>query len=131
MVLETTGFPDFKHPVLSAELGDIVQISEDIGSAANKAFTKQGVKTTAVVGTAENFPSVVVPNGYTVVIKALSSNITAIHIANAKADAEADATAYELQPNEFLTIKITNLNILWLDVDTAGEGITYAVESDT
>lgn len=96
---------------------------------ANRTSVATGTKTITSAGTGEVMPTQVIPDGYKVMIKALNSNTDAVHIADTKAKVEVDANAYELQPDEFVTLNVTNLNILWLDANVNGEGVTYTVET--
>lgn len=129
MALGSKGAPDFKRMVKSQQAGDIVQTSESASqSGENRISLATGIETTAIVGTAENFAALPIPDGFAVLIKALNSNTGAVHIADTKAKAEVDADAFELQPDEFITIEIDNMNRLWLDVDIAANGITFVVE---
>lgn len=96
----------------------------------NKSVIKTGQKTVAVAGTAEQFPAQAIPTGYQVAIKALDGNTNKVHIAKSAADAQTDANAYELSAGQTLILKITNLNLLYIDANVNGQGVAYAVEVD-
>ena len=87
-----------------------------------------GSKTVTVSGTAEQLPSNPIPSGHDLVVKALAGNSTPVHIADSKAEAEVDTTAYQLSAGESIIIKISNTDIIWVDANTNGEGVTFAVE---
>ncbi len=97
---------------------------------ANKSVIKTGQKTVAIASTAEQFPAQAIPTGYSVVIKGLDANTNKVHVAKSAADAQVDANAYELGAGQFLILKITNLNLLWLNANVNGQGVTFAVEVD-
>ena len=131
MVLETSGdTADFKTTVKSLESSDIVAVSDSLTSVVNKDVSKQGTKTVAALGVAEVMPTQVIPDGYSVVIKALKSNTATVHLSDSKANAEDDTKAYPLEPNEFVSVKLSNVNKIWLDANVNGEGVSYIVESD-
>jgi len=91
-----------------------------------------GTKTVTVAGTAEllSATSKVIPSGYSLVIKALKTNTTKIRIAASASDAQSDSTAYVLQPQETVTLNVTNVNLVYIDAATSGEGATYIVEKE-
>ena len=87
-----------------------------------------GKKTVTVASTAEQLASNAIPSGYDLVIKALADNTSPVHIATTKANAENDAVAYQLNKGETVTVRITNTNLIWVDANTSGEGITFIAE---
>lgn len=102
---------------------------KDFGKKNKGAFaTKKKTVTTA--GTAVNVAAQVIPDGYAVVIKALSTNTDTVHIANVKADAEDDAKSYPLEGSESIEMFLSNFNEIWVDANVNGEGISVAVETD-
>lgn len=131
MALETSGdSADFKTTVKSLESGDIVTVSDSLNSIVNKDVSAQGTKTVAALGVAEVMPTQAIPDGYSVVIKALNSNTAPVHLSDSKANAEDDTKSFELRKNEHVSIKLSNLDKLWIDANVNGEGVTYIVESD-
>jgi len=129
MALGSKGAPDFKKMVKSLSIGDIVQTSDSISSEANRTSISAGQKTVAAAGTAEKLSAQAIPDGFELVIKALNSNTAVVHVATSKADAETDADAYQLQPSEFVVLKVDNQDKIWVDANVNGEGVTFVVES--
>lgn len=131
MGLLTNGSEDFKRMVKSHTTGDIVQTSTSLSSSANKSAFKAGKTTVAVVGTAVQLhANLAVPEGYSVLIRSLDSNTSKIRVGDTQANAQNANTSYEMQKNDFITLRVTNLNKIWIDADVIGEGVNYVVESD-
>lgn len=97
----------------------------------NQPAFAAGKKTVTTAGTAEQLSSQAVPDGFEVVIKALAGNATNVHVAKSKTDAETDADAYELAAGETIGLKVQNTDDIWVDVNTSGEGVTFAVETES
>ena len=131
MVLNTSGNPDFAGRVKS-KINDIVTTSEGITSESNKdtVLTSEFDVTTA--GTGVNFASQVIPDGYEVKIKAKSTNTDKVYIGSSEAIAEGKEAlgAESLSPKDSITLKISNLNLLWIDSEVSGEGVTILSEVD-
>lgn len=88
-----------------------------------------GTKTVSSAGTAEVLgSSQAIPSGYALVIKALKANTGKVHIADSAAEAQTDASAYELGAGEAVTLNIDNVNRIYVDANVSGEGVTYIVE---
>lgn len=102
----------------------------DFGKSSQDGFTG-GKKTVTTNGTAEQLPSNAVPSGFLVVVKALASNSTPVHIAKTKALAEVDATAYQLNAGETIGLKVKNTDAIWVDANTNGEGVTFIFEESS
>ena len=128
MVLETSGdTADFKTTVKSLAADDIVTVSEGTTSMANKTVIKHGQKTVAVAGTREQMPAQAIPDGYSVLIRALNGNGGLIYVGDVTVDS---SNGQELAKDAVLTLKIDNLNRLYLDSSVNGEGVSWIVESD-
>jgi hypothetical protein len=59
---------------------------------------------------------------HSVTIKALAGNTNNVYVGS---DAVDSTNGYVLDAGETHTIEISNLNLVYLDVDTNGEGVTY------
>lgn len=95
----------------------------------NRAEWATGQKDVTSAGTAEQLPDVSVPDGFEVVIMAKPGNTGYIYLGNSKANAESSTNRFDrLGPGDAITLKITNLNLVWIDASVSGEGITYSVE---
>lgn len=95
----------------------------------NRFAWVSGQKVVAIVGTAVNFSSVVIPPDFDVVISPLNTNTGVIYLGNSKANAEAAAVRLPLTVGQSAHLKITNLNLVWIDAQFAGEGAFYFVEA--
>ena len=130
MVLGSKGAPDFKKMVKSLAVGDIVQTSDSLTSEANKAALFTDIVTVPTAGTAVQLPAQTVTDGFEIVIKALNSNTAPVHLADSATKAQVDADSYQLQPSEFVVVKLSNVNELFVDANVNGEGVTIVVEVD-
>jgi len=97
----------------------------------NKPSFASGTKTVTTAGTAEQLSAQAIPDGFEVVIKALNANTDKVHVAKSKSDAETDASAYELAANEFVSMKVDDLDVIWVDANVSGNGITFVVETES
>lgn len=111
-------------------MGNILLDGVPIETNTLQPSIKSGTKTVTTAGTALKFTALAIPEKHHVLIKALNGNTDAVHISDTKARAEADATAFELQPNDTLELAITNMDKLWIDANVNGEGVTFVVETD-
>jgi len=85
-----------------------------------------GRKTIAVPGTEEPIHAdSAVTDGFCVTVKALHTNTNPVVIG---ANGLNTATGFELYPGESQDLAVTNLNLIYLDVTTAGEGVSFIVE---
>jgi len=127
--LKSTGDrPDFHKYVRSEAAADIVFVDKAAESQANRSDWDSGKKTVAVIGVAEQLPSVTIPKGYSVFLKALKGNAAKINVAEAKASAEDDDNSHQMDASDTLILKVDNVDKIWVDADSAGEGLTWAVE---
>lgn len=109
--------------------GDYAQRLLEAADYDNRAAFATGRKTVTTAGTAEQMTSQAIPDGFGVVIKAISTNTGRVRVGNSKANAESATTAFTLGSNESITLKISNLNLVWLDVTVSGEGVEWIVET--
>lgn len=99
----------------------------------NKPSAKMGTKTVTTAGTAVQLSatSIPIPDGFELVVKALGGNTNKVHVALSAADAQTDANAYEMKAGEAIGLKITDVNLVYVDANVAGEGVTWAVEKES
>ena len=124
----TDNYEPYKKIVKSLVAADVVNVDKAAESLVNRADWDSGKKTVAALGVGEQLPSVAVPSGYYVLLKALKDNTDKINVAESKASSEDDDNSHELQPSDTLTLKVTNVDKIWVDADVNGEGLTWAVE---
>lgn len=101
---------------------------EDIPSSTNKDSFTTSSKTVTSHGTAEQLPSISIPDGYHLVIKADPDNTDNIFPGETKAKAELHH--FTLQANESVELGVTNANAAWIDSDVDGEGVEIIVEQE-
>lgn len=82
----------------------------------------------AVAGTAEKLhDDLPIPDTFMLVIKALDGNTGDVEIGNSQANAQGTG-AFILDAGQSIGLKITNGNLVWIDVTVSGEGIVASVE---
>ena len=104
-------------------------ISKDEGKLNPETVaTKQELCPTAL--TAVRLSKTVVPYGYHVEIKALSTNVGLIYVANSKPMAEDTTMSFELDTSENVKLDVANVDELWIMATNAGEGVSWIVEQE-
>ena len=99
------------------------------GSApANRSAIANDQLDVAIPGTAQQFQTQAIPNGFQIFLRAKISNNANIYVAGSQADAQNHAKATILEPGAFLEYGITNADIVWIDADTATDGVMWTVE---
>lgn len=94
----------------------------------NRPSWTHGQKTVTAEGTAEQLPSVTVPDGFELVVRALPGNDGDIYLGNSKANAEDADQRLTFSAGNGPTLKVKNANVIWVDAATSGEGVDYWVE---
>jgi hypothetical protein len=79
-----------------------------------------GKTTVTTAGTAVQLASSTTIGSVTV--RALASNTGKIYVGSSSV---SSANGFQLSPQETVSVDINNLNKVWLDADTNGEGVTY------
>lgn len=97
---------------------------------ANRGSFATAVKNVTTAGTPVNCASLVVPNGFALVVKAKPQNTSRIGVGNSSANANiGTGSPHLLEPGAQVTLFITNANLIWLDSVVNGEGVTLCVEA--
>jgi len=94
----------------------------------NQSNFATGQTTVPTAGTAQNLAAQAIPNAFSVVIMALPGNQKNVYIGNSKTAAQAHGSAFVLGPGLFVRYYITNTNLVWIDTDNNGEGVSWTVE---
>jgi len=94
---------------------------------ANRPDWDHGIKTVGTVGTAEQLPALVVPDGFELVVRALPDNTADIYLGKSKAKAESAADRVTFSKGNGLTLKVNNANLV--DAAVINEGVDYWVET--
>lgn len=108
--------------------GEINTSYSVVTSNINMLDFNTGQTLVPVPGTAVQLPNIVIPDGFTLVIKALPGNAGRIYIAHTAAAAIVPANAYSLGPNEHAELNITNANLVFLDAAVINDGVEILVE---
>jgi hypothetical protein len=87
-------------------------------------------KTCAVPGAPEQFPSVTVPDGVTVLLEAPTTNTNTVYVAGSSDNALLTGKRKALAAGDSLSLRISNLNVLWINSVVAAEGVEYTFEQD-
>lgn len=101
-------------------------LSSTTGQKPNRAALTYGEKDVTTAGTAVVLGGdVSIPDGFSVNIKAKAANTNKIYVG----DSSVDNSDYELSAGDSVDLFVTNLNIVYIDADTNGEGVSYIVEA--
>ena len=79
-------------------------------------------------GTAVQLPTVIIPYGETVAIKALNSNTGTVYVGNSKGGAEDITQSFALSAGQGIEYKIGNLSQLWINSTVGNNGVNWTVE---
>lgn len=100
-----------------------------VGAVPNRFTFATGQKTVAVAGTAEVLPTQAVAGGSKVAVKALPTNTGKVYVGSSQVNAQTHTTAWILSPGDPpLMFSLQNWNAIWIDVQTAGEGVQIGSE---
>ena len=91
---------------------------------ASAVYTGSAVVVTA--GTPVQLPDQLIPDGYSVVVRAKRANIGLVYPGGSAAAAAAHNIA--LSRKELVSYKLSNVNIIWVDSQFNGEGVEISVE---
>ena len=95
----------------------------------NRSSFATGQNDVAVAGTAEQVGTQVIPDGFSVVVKAKNTNTGRIRVGNSAANAQNSAVAFTLGSSDSIRLFITNLDLVWIDATVSGEGVEWIVET--
>lgn len=93
------------------------------GGVVNRAAVTFRTVTVAVPGTPVQGPALAVPDGFAVGVKFRSTQVAVSphgYVGNSAANVIVATTRAEMNKGEGWAFKITNMNLLWFDSDTAG-----------
>jgi hypothetical protein len=99
------------------------------GAVANRGSFVTDQEDVAVPGTAQQLPTQAIPDGFTIYIRAKPTNGGNIYVGNSAANAQNPAVAEILEPGAFLIYGITNVDLVFIDADVAGEGVMWTTET--
>jgi len=105
---------------------DFKRLLAELGIQGNRDAWTGDEFTITLPGTAEQLPDIDVPDGFDVVIRGHPDNTGYIYVGTTQAQAEA--RTIPLGPDDSYSIRVTNLNLVWVDIQVAGERGIYIVE---
>lgn len=120
------------NPIASVLDGATRRLAVDANISAddpNKDAFATGQDTIASAGTGEQGAAQAIPDGFAIVIRALASNTGNLQVGNSQANAQNAAVAFILAAGDAVTLRVSNLNLLWFDVTVDGEGYNWIVET--
>ena len=82
----------------------------------------------AALNTAYQLPDIIVPDGFTLLVKAWFTNAGIIYVARSDPDARNINQVWPLIPNDFVGVNIKNANRLFLSGTAVGDFATLLVE---
>lgn len=85
-------------------------------------------KNVTTPGTPVQLSGLIVPDGYSVIVKAKSANAGNIYAGNSKDTVQDTTKRTTLGANEVTDLKVKKASVVWIDADTAGEGVEYWCE---
>ena len=108
--------------------GEIYTSYSVVTANLNRNDFNTGQTLVPIPGTAVQLPNIAIPDGFTLVIKALPGNAGRVYIGHTAAAAQTPALAYSLGPNEHAELNLTNANLVYLDATVVNDGVEIVVE---
>ena len=104
--------------------------SAEIFESPNPSAFEAQVVTVTTAGTPVNLPNLPIPDGATLSVRALRSNGRngIIYLANSSTNTGSATNRVELRRGEFVNLKISNANLVWIDANNNGLGVEILVE---
>ena len=99
-------------------------------SLGNKSSWIHGQKDVATAGTAVQLPSYSVPDDCQVTVIAKPGNTGIIYLGKSKANAEGADKFDGLSPGLAHSLKLTNTNLIWVNAENSGDGVSFSAEQD-
>lgn len=99
-----------------------------VQGSTNRPTFAQGQLRPAAAGAAEELPAQPVPNGFAVFVRAFVDNDDFVYIGNSEANAENPAVGSPLEPGGFAFFYLTDINPIWVNSLTTGDGVYWYVE---
>ena len=124
------GAPPVKPPWVDELITAIEHLASiGIGVVPNKEAFITRQKTVTTAGTAVKLASSIpIPDGFGLTIIAKPGNTGTIYIGRTKGDAEGSQTFNGLSAGLAVSLKVTNTDLVWVNGDTDGDGVSWIVE---
>lgn len=98
----------------------------------HKTHITTGFRSVPIPGVAQNLDPLDIQDGYPVTIVASPGNSGNIYLGKTQGEAQDARKRFNgLAPGLAVSLKIQNLSAVWIDVDTANDGVSWIVETDT
>lgn len=107
---------------------EVVVIPPDVNQLNRPTQIASGEVLCPVANTGYKLPGYDIPWGCEVVVKALSTNLGMIRVANSRASAENPVIGYPLIANEAIGYKIKSSGKIWISSTIANEGVHWTME---
>ena len=103
-----------------------------LGYPKNKSSFITGQLTLAAASTAQQLVEYSAPieDGYQLTIVAWPTNTGYIYIGKEKGSAEGASSFNGLAAGLAISLRVTNVNLVWVSATVAGEGVSFIVEHD-
>lgn len=97
----------------------------------NKPNVITGQKDVTAAGSPEQLDDLAIPDGFGVTIIAKTGNTGYIYLGATEADCASSSSRFDgLSAGLAVSLKIENLNKVWVDASVNGEGVSWIVEQD-
>jgi len=80
-------------------------------------------RTVTTPGAPVQLPSITIPNGYALVVRAMRTNVGNIYLGNSKDSVLDTSKRITLAPDESTKLEVDKASVIWIDADNAGEGV--------
>ena len=98
----------------------------------NKNTWRHGQKTVSTAGTPVQLPDLEIPDGYSVTVIAKTGNTGYIYLGSTEAECANSVLRFDgLSAGLAHSLKVKNLNRIWIDASVDGEGVSWSVEYDS
>lgn len=115
------------------EISALIALLSSGDGAFDPAFANLDKFTTGqvlcpIIGSAVALPSIIIPRGKQLVLKALPNNADWIYVGQIAVDSQNLVIAWILVPNEGFGLYIKNASHVYVTAQAVNDGINYAVE---
>ena len=104
----------------------LIKTAAAMAAVPNRETFAQGVKAVASAGTAEQLPDQAVPDGFSITVRGHPDNSGYVFIGSTKEAAEAHTTP--VGPDDVYSLRLKNVNGIWVDAQYSGEKLIWVVE---
>ena len=96
----------------------------------NQTTFQSSIVDIAVSNTPVNLPSIPIPDGVDIILRAkISNGLNQVFISNSSANALLPGSRFRLRAGETISLALTNANLIWINGAAVGTGIEILVEA--